>query len=317
MSLHKIVTEHRDKILRKPKRDASLLPEKLTYKKDSVGDVRGLCERLVETMSKKMLGTCSLCFDDKIPIARLRDACGHCTHRCCEDCLKSWYVQNQPGKLFLEARARCPFCRSFPVFDVMRFMNREIYAIRARDETISKRGLRSDMYYAWCIQCYRIREAMPRRCAMGSIPDLKKFICEMCIENKLGFENLENAKSALSILPNSRTCPKCKNLVLKTSGCDHIICVCGAHWCFRCESMFQDAASTYEHMATCNKSLFGVSRKAEKMFLTRKAEKMFLISNIKKKNGCKEWELFRKKNFRSSKSDDEEEEEEEEKNHTT
>ena len=39
--------------------------------------------------------------------------------------------------------------------------------------------------------------------------------------------------------------------MVKTSGCDHIHCACGAHWCFRCEKQFDDAEDCYEHMEYC------------------------------------------------------------------
>ncbi|KAK4649167.1 uncharacterized protein QC761_116575 [Podospora bellae-mahoneyi] len=32
-----------------------------------------------------------------------------------------------------------------------------------------------------------------------------------------------------------KRCPRCKNGVEKTEGCNHMICVCGIDWCYRCE----------------------------------------------------------------------------------
>ena len=253
ISLHKLVTIHRDKILTSPKCGKWEMVETLMYKGEKIRDVRELQERLSNILCGKTTGTCSLCFDDQIPIASLRDACGHCSHRCCEECLKSWYIQNKPGELFLEARARCPFCRSFPIYKVMRYMNQEIYAIRERHASLSN-GLRSDMYYAWCTDCYRIRESMTRTCAMGSVPKIKNFVCESCIENKVKKTLLNTSKDAMKLLPNTGTCPVCKNLVLKTSGCDHITCRCGAHWCFRCEKKFSNAHDCYKHLSSCDPS---------------------------------------------------------------
>ena len=135
VSLHKLVTCHREKILSPPKSGKWKNVETLLHKKEKLRDVQDLQERLSKVLSRKMVGTCSLCFDD-VPISKLRDACGHCSHRCCEECRKL-AIQNSPGQLSLEARARCPFCRSFPIYNVMRYMNREIYAIRARNATLS------------------------------------------------------------------------------------------------------------------------------------------------------------------------------------
>ena len=112
VSLHKLVTCHREKILSPPKSGKWKNVETLLHKKEKLRDVQDLQERLSKVLSRKMVGTCSLCFDD-VPISKLRDACGHCSHRCCEECLKSWYIQNSPGQLFwrreLDVRSVDPF----------------------------------------------------------------------------------------------------------------------------------------------------------------------------------------------------------------
>ena len=81
VSLHKLVTCHREKILSPPKSGKWKNVETLLHKKEKLRDVQDLQERLSKVLSRKMVGTCSLCFDD-VPISKLRDACGHCSHRC-------------------------------------------------------------------------------------------------------------------------------------------------------------------------------------------------------------------------------------------
>ena len=74
--------------------------------------------------------------------------------------------------------------------------------------------------------------------------------------------------------------------MVKTSGCDHIHCTCGAHWCFRCEKQFHDAEDCYEHMESCygddekkkdNKKVVG--------FLSSWTEKKKKKKKKKKKDG--------------------------------
>ena len=43
-------------------------------------------------------------------------------------------------------------------------------------------------------------------------------------------------------------CFCCKILIIKEVGCNHITCVCGAHWCYRCGVEFT-AATIYKHMS--------------------------------------------------------------------
>lgn len=43
----------------------------------------------------------------------------------------------------------------------------------------------------------------------------------------------EDCTSSLE-MQKYKECPSCTAKVVKTSGCDHITCVCDAHWCYRC-----------------------------------------------------------------------------------
>ena len=44
-----------------------------------------------------------------------------------------------------------------------------------------------------------------------------------------------------------KDCPGCGVAVEKTSGCNHITCPCGTHWCFVCRHV-SDAHAIYGHM---------------------------------------------------------------------
>lgn len=48
---------------------------------------------------------------------------------------------------------------------------------------------------------------------------------------------------------NTKDCPSCKKVTEKNGGCNHISCVCGAHWCWMCNGVF-DSRSVYQH--SCN-----------------------------------------------------------------
>lgn len=36
------------------------------------------------------------------------------------------------------------------------------------------------------------------------------------------------------------TCPKCKNAVEKSEGCDHMTCICGQHFCYKCNEILSE-----------------------------------------------------------------------------
>lgn len=76
------------------------------------------------------------------------------------------------------------------------------------------------------------------------MPNLTGFECEECVEERLK-KQLENDE----FVKNSyKQCPGCKHATVKLSGCNHITCTCGVHWCYECGKQF-DPAVIYEHMA--------------------------------------------------------------------
>ncbi len=45
-----------------------------------------------------------------------------------------------------------------------------------------------------------------------------------------------------------RACPKCHVRIEKASGCNHMTCTCGAHFCWQCGNEFATARETYNHL---------------------------------------------------------------------
>ncbi|KAK0730731.1 hypothetical protein B0H67DRAFT_48477 [Lasiosphaeris hirsuta] len=50
------------------------------------------------------------------------------------------------------------------------------------------------------------------------------------IRRRRGEEAFKKLASAMRWKP----CPECKRVVEKVEGCNHIVCTCGCHWCYRC-----------------------------------------------------------------------------------
>ena len=46
----------------------------------------------------------------------------------------------------------------------------------------------------------------------------------------------------------TRECPGCNVTTEKSYGCNHMTCVCGAHWCWECGKRGATARAVYAHM---------------------------------------------------------------------
>ncbi|PBK78456.1 hypothetical protein ARMSODRAFT_947371 [Armillaria solidipes] len=109
-----------------------------------------------------------------------------------------------------------------------------------------------------CMQIYRRSEAMSvLRC-----PSCFSEICSSCGEDSHGRMSCEYAHihnnpaeqermSEIWLLQRRgiKKCPTCSRLLEKTEGCNHMMCPCGAHICWRCMGVF-DATNIYDHMGT-------------------------------------------------------------------
>ncbi|KDO31889.1 hypothetical protein SPRG_03105 [Saprolegnia parasitica CBS 223.65] len=177
-------------------------------------------------LTEALRDVCNLCFEDH-SLATLHSACGRCATKCCDSCLSRWYGAVQPGKMVLASNLGCPFCRRVPTLGVLRKHNRQACALVA-----SKMTWCAEMYYGWCLGCYKVKELAERNCAVEPPVDVETFRCNECIDG--GGE------------PN--VCPGCFVETEKTGGCNHMTCVCGQHWCFACGAGFATADDVYDHL---------------------------------------------------------------------
>eukprot|EP01026_Neomeris_dumetosa_P046146 TRINITY_DN3922_c0_g1_i8.p1 TRINITY_DN3922_c0_g1~~TRINITY_DN3922_c0_g1_i8.p1 ORF type:complete len:449 (-),score=39.85 TRINITY_DN3922_c0_g1_i8:248-1450(-) len=205
----------------------------LQYKGKQIRNINDVITHIKQQVEHgKLLDACNLCFENK-KLVNLQSACGFCTYQACADCLAEWYKQTSPGKLALPSHLQCPFCKRRPKGTTLRRFNKLACTIVGELKPIQIRG---DYYYGWCMQCYKIKEAVPRTCAGDTIPELNGFVCEKCkIESEI---NLKDTKK----------CPQCKAPTVKIDGCNHILCTqCNCHWCYLCELSF-GADTVYDHL---------------------------------------------------------------------
>jgi hypothetical protein len=82
----------------------------------------------------------------------------------------------------------------------------------------------------------------------------KGMTCQEYQRNKnMTEEDKQNEKKFDEYVKGNRCkqCPKCKRWVEKKSGCDHITCPCGAHFCYRCGEL-RDSLAPYSHRCPFN-----------------------------------------------------------------
>jgi len=203
-----------------------------------IHNIEALIEMVAEQILKGELSDiCCLCFEAKALLA-LDSACGHCQNKMCLECLTTWYQQLQPGQIVLPSHLLCPFCKQRPHRKTLKKYNKEILTI-----TRCKVELSTRWYHGWCLDCYRVQEAMPRECLRENVPNLTRFRCEECLEK----EAAKNKGDADYVEKNSKRCPGCNAPTVKSSGCNHITCRCGVHWCYECGEA-KTADTIYEHM---------------------------------------------------------------------
>ncbi len=223
----------------------ALLPRTLYYMFFPVRDVPGLLETVErEVMCGDVKDFCNMCCSE-LDKVKMGSACGKCRNLACNACLKAWYGQVAPGRLLLPSHLLCAFCKRPPASKTLRMYNREAMAVLGSRDLQFK----PDMYYAWCMGCYKVVEYLPRDCARDAAAEdelrvRRGILCEPC------------AAAVVSAQGTVKTvdCPGCGTTTAKSGGCSHMTCPqCCEHWCWECGKGFgKDGATSadkaYSHL---------------------------------------------------------------------
>ncbi|OQS00092.1 ariadne-like ring finger protein [Thraustotheca clavata] len=193
---------------------------------------------------------CNLCFEELF-LVNLKSACGRCTTKVCSPCLTKWYGENQPGKMVLTTNLACPFCRRDPRLGVLRRHNRQACGLIF---TRNRPTYNPEMYYGWCLGCYQIKEMVERACAEEPPRNITDFHCTECLNARA--ERVDTTLyEGTGAVGKTHECPGCGVLTEKVSGCNHITCVCGQHWCFACGEGFDSDELVYDHMYAVHRGI--------------------------------------------------------------
>lgn len=180
-------------------------------------------------LEKAEIGVCMICFNE-MNKQKLHDVCDlkNCNTKACLECLSHWYGEAKPGHILPIGNLKCTFCRKPPTSKILKKYNKELCTLKTFDHKI----VDHNWHYAWCVKCYNGKKYIEKECAEDA-PVTNSFVCEVC---------KDEVKDIIC-----KVCPHCGVMVEKSSGCDHITCSCGSHWCFACMEL-STKDKIYDHM---------------------------------------------------------------------
>jgi hypothetical protein len=180
--------------------------------------------------------TCTVCTDAKKPTEVPPRITGRCRHKgsTCKDCLGQW-ISSSLGTSTWE-RLKCTECAELLAFsDVKRYASKPDFD--RYDGLVTRASLESIHNFRWCLST---------RCESGQIhdPACARFKCVACKARHCVHHNVpwhsgetcdeydrrnrrrrkDDKASETVIRKTTRVCPKCKQAVYKTAGCNHITC---------------------------------------------------------------------------------------------
>jgi hypothetical protein len=218
-----------------PKNELDLkIPNNILFRDSLVQNIEELWKYVLSIMQgcDVLLPECSVCLD-LIQPSLLTYACGRkgCVQRTCNNCSNTWYNKNKPGNVIYSRATVCQFCCRIPNPKILGKINNQLIDLAF---SIAKNELMPDKYYAWCKKCLKHDEIGDKICSVD-IPNIQNYICKIC--KPIEFVEIK-----------TKECPKCFVKTEKTSGCNHISCICGTHWCYECGKDCETYSNTYDHM---------------------------------------------------------------------
>jgi len=69
----------------------------------------------------------------------------------------------------------------------------------------------------------------------------------------------ERLNEELAALRGYKRCPSCRTMIEKNEGCNHMICKCGTHICWKCMQVFKTAQKTQDHLTAVHGGMFEVA----------------------------------------------------------
>lgn len=223
--------------------DDNTLPN-ILFREAKIHNLQAIWDYVQQIMTNTVIAVtlpeCSVCLE-QFSFTEIMPSCGRrgCQQRVCENCNKMWYKKNVPGKLLYQRATTCQFCSRIPAPNILEKFDRRLINLAL---SIKQQNLDPDTYYAWCSSCFKPHEIGHHNCAQDA-PVINNYTCPTC--NNFGTPDIV-----------SKQCPQCTIMTEKSSGCNHMTCRCGAHWCFECGIKCETSHNTYEHMWSVHGRIF-------------------------------------------------------------
>ncbi|KAL9658444.1 hypothetical protein ABK040_005988 [Willaertia magna] len=170
-----------------------------------------------------------------------------CSHEFCKSCLGLNFES-----LDIEKTLCCPSCESeLCISDISEIINDENLLEEKSTIALNRFILSNKDKFRFCHKCGQICEIIEDN--RFDCPVCKKNYCVLCEKSHSGNrkcgEDEENERLFSEFLKNNtKPCPKCDNPIEKNSGCNHITCKCGAHFCWECLFLGKNSKEVYEHL---------------------------------------------------------------------
>ncbi|KAM7196878.1 hypothetical protein V8F20_006845 [Naviculisporaceae sp. PSN 640] len=165
-----------------------------------------------------------------------------CEQRCpyCRDCLQRHYTLS-----FKEEGLFPPKCcgQTIPIEAAIPFLTKEV--LQTYSDKIIEYGTPHDKrMYCHVSTCSQfIPTSVPEHDGVKACPSCKEKTCTLCNKAEHPGEewcpNDDASSERLAELAKAKewqTCPKCRAVVELVVGCNHIVCTCGAEFCYVCAS---------------------------------------------------------------------------------
>ncbi|KAG7292598.1 hypothetical protein NEMBOFW57_002633 [Staphylotrichum longicolle] len=212
---------------------------------------------------------CSTCIEDKKPGEMATRITSSCRHKpsVCKDCLQSWLETSvESGKW---EKPKCPDCSEVLEWqDVKRHASKETFA--RYDDLLLRGALTAEPNFQYCLsqtcnsgqiyegKCPRFKCAACKKayCVEHNVPWHANETCEQYDQRNDKHRKAERA-SEREVQTTTKACPSCGKRVFKHSGCNHMTCICGHEWCYRCLAPYAYTAHGFlfcRHTAECTEN---------------------------------------------------------------